>query len=142
MSLYEICNPSDRYSIVSDSEVVACVAVMLLGEGAYPLTGKTATGEERTVCPAFMFGGDPVKWMQDTYATSIDDVIAYQKPQLAEVLDSVRIGDPSERASMQDAEIALGREWMLKRHDEKRSSINDIGRRAWKLAERLRRPTP
>lgn len=130
--IYEIVNPSDPYTMVAENEAVAFVACLLLGRGAYGLREG-----EREACPLFRFGGDPEAWLKEKHGVGIDETIAQNKQELVRVLRSVQIGTRSDRATLDEAIEKCGREWMLRRHDEKRSSLNDIGRRAWLIAERV-----
>lgn len=137
--IFEIANPSDAYTI--EGEILPCgVATMFLGEGKYGL--KDERGE--TAMPIFLFGGHE-PWLKENGGESLDAYVSGHRAEIATALESVLIGDfadrkrmlgvlacisdPVERAAAQAA-------W----HDERRSSMNDIGARAVRLAKRLREP--
>lgn len=126
MKVYEIVNPSDYYTLESDDVGLACIACMLLGEGHYGLDDVANPGVE--VCPMFIFGGDPEGWLKEKHGLDIGDVLKNRRGDLAKILRSVRIGD---------REQAFAAEDVVAWHDKKRSSMNDIGRRAWRLADAL-----
>lgn len=94
---------------------VAAVAICLLGDGRYPLDG---IGEDAGQdVPAFLFGGHD-EWFTSKFgrdfATTAEQVIAGRNPELADSLDSVHLDR------------------------QERSSLNDIGSRARRLAKAIR----
>ncbi len=136
--VYEIINPSDAYTLKSDEPVLAAVACMLLGQGAYALADEQGV----QVCPVFIFGGDPDAWLRKTHKVSIDELMAERALEVAAVLESVMIGGFGARA---EAEAAIARmspvdaaAFKAQRHDLRRSSMNDIGGRAFSLARAFR----
>jgi predicted aminopeptidase len=141
MTLYEIANPSDAYTI--EGELLPCaIATLLVGEGAYGL--KTVDGE--TAAPIFLFGGHE-EWLKER---GVDDMPTYlenpeHRAEVAAALETVLIGDFADRKRMErvlacvtsdDERTKAKAAW----HDERRSSMNDIGRRAALYAKRLRSP--
>ena len=139
MALFEISNPSDPYTIKSDDWRVTCAATLLLGGGAYGLTeyrGKRGM-------PVFLLGGCDA-WFKSEFncdaeefikTTSLESIIA--------ALDSVLIGSPSSRLEFDLALDAIDnpekkRAVLAARHDRKRSSMNNIGASAERLANKLR----
>ena len=141
MALFEIINMSDPYSLKTDDWKSACIATMLLGGGAYGL--EEYKGER--VMPIFLFGGADA-WVQEHFGCSVDKFVEdMDRPAVIAALDSVLIGSPGERAEFEDILEAIDdpekkKAIIEKRHDRKRSSMNDIGGRAEALAERLREP--
>jgi hypothetical protein len=82
--LYEISNPSDAITIEHDDEMVASVAVLFVGKGAYGL--KRTDGTQ--AMPIFLLGG-----AQDWLASRSIDLDSYVPAHLADIasaLESVR----------------------------------------------------
>ena len=130
LGVWEIANPSDKYTI--KGPFMACaVAVAVLGNGAYGIEGTPV-----------LFGWDG--WLKDK---GIEDLSAYidaHKGEIADALDSVLIGSEADRAEVESALALMPAEkraaWLNERHDRRRSSMNNIGGRARKLAAMLRAP--
>lgn len=121
--IYEIINPSDPYTIEGEFKT-CCVATVILGEGAYGLDGTESM-------PIFLIS-DADEWFRQAFSATLEDVLQSTPPaELAACLDSVLCCSAKERR-------ALAGEERLAFHDARRSSQNDIGRRAWALAERVR----
>lgn len=147
MKTYEIVNPSDPYTICADDRAVAAVACFLLGQGQYAFT-DIENGEDGV--PIFLFGGVDA-WTNETFGKNASDlikgVLADKRDALIACLDSTLIGRPSDRASYEKGlelidDPAKRKAWRDHWHDERRSSLNDIGGRAYELADRLRQPPP
>lgn len=137
--LFEISNPSDAYTIEAETLVVAGVATLLLGEGKYGLSG---VDDAEAGMPIFLFGGHE-QWLATQGVPNLDAFLDANYASLAEALESVTIGSAEERKRLgrivavitNEEERAKARAaW----HDERRSSLNDIGKRAGGLAKRLR----
>jgi hypothetical protein len=133
----EIINPSDAYTLEADDFDVACVAVAILGNGAYGLEA-----DDGRKSPVF-FGWDD--WFAARGIVELGPYVEAHREEIARVLGSVMIGDRRQRADA-DAMLAMlpeGRraEWLAGRHDRHRSSMNDIGSKAARVAERMRRTT-
>ena len=112
MSTYKIVNPSDPYTITADDRAVACVAVMLLGEGKYALKDE----QDVTVLPLFLFGGDPEGWLLKEHSVAnLGDFVNSRAGDIATALRTVKLPK-----------------------GQRRSSLNDIGGRAKQLAKRFR----
>lgn len=128
--IFEITNPSDPYTMQSDSKAAAFVAVALLGQGYY---GLSPLDSGQFSVPIALFG-DWDKGIYDAaeiHPTSMEGVrrwleVYENREPLATVLDSVRIGGIADRDRSKDE------------HDSRRSSMNDIGRRAWRMAAQIR----
>lgn len=157
MTTYTIINPSDPYTLQGDDLAVLAVATILLGNGQYALvpdgtphlTEETPAEVVQAVVdgltvPMFLFGtADP--WFQAQFgkpaADVIDDVLASKTEALVACLQSVLIGDRAEFAAMADGLTHDSPEWRqawVAWHDTHRSSMNDIGRNAMKLATKVR----
>lgn len=138
--IYEIINPSDAYTLDTDNLAAACIVTLTLGNGAYGLTDK----DGELVLPIFI-GSDPEKWLIEKFGKGFTELLNDIPPSaLADVFDSVVIGGHGARQDYLEAlsliDDATKKElWRDKWHDRRRSSLNDIGKRARSLAEGLRR---
>lgn len=145
--LYTIVNPSDGYTIDCADLEIAAIACLLLGEGQY---GLTAVEQDAEDVPIMLFG-DPDNWFLQHFNQTMPDVMRHVREartaELATALDSVVIGnDVENRTELQallqplpEAERAAKRAvW----HNERRSSLNDIGSRAYAMAKILREEKP
>ncbi len=138
--LFSIINPSDPYTLEADDLEIAANAVALIGHGAYGL--QELTGDKSGNVPIFLETGHDewfTKQFGRDFATSLNHVMANRAPDLAKALASVFIGTPADKRQFdQDARDWDEDEFHLKlteRHDAKRTSMNDIGRIAWGLAD-------
>ncbi len=112
---FDIVNPSDPYTMAAPDLEVAAVAVCLLGDGKYPLTGLgDAAGQD---VPPFLFVG-PNAWFNEKFGADYVDtanrVIVERSEELATALDSVTL------------------------ESARRTSLNDIGMRAKLYAAQIR----
>lgn len=137
--IYEIINPSDPYTIEGEHQV-CCVATCILGEGWYGL--RNGDGSEAMPIVAF---GVAETWFPKVFGKTFSDLLHATPPeQLAACLDSVLCCSLKERQAYEDA-LALiedeGKRQSLRAKwlNERRSSLNNIGRRAYGLAQSLRR---
>jgi hypothetical protein len=136
---YELVNPSDKYTFLAPNLVIAACAVLILGEGRY---GAHRVDNEEERVPIFLFGGHDV-WLKEQ---GVDDFPEYIKSHGAEIsacLDSFLIGSHEDRRRMERvlAEVRdpADRERAQERwHDERRSSMNNIGLVAKRYAKILR----
>lgn len=141
--LYDIVNPSDSYTIRADDLKIAAAACVLLGRGQYAFDPLEKGGKR---VPLMLFGGMD-KWFMDHFDQDADaaltDVIENRAAELADCLDSCVIGKIHDR---RDHEAALSLiespeerdKFRAERHDRRRSSLNDIGGRAYEMAKNLR----
>lgn len=130
LGVWEIANPSDKYTI--KGPFMACaIAVAMLGNGAYGIDGTPV-----------LFGWDA--WLKEKGIEDLSAHIDAHKVEIAAALDSVLIGSKSDRAEVESALALMPAEkhaaWLAERHDRRRSSMNNIGGRARKLAAMLRAP--
>ncbi|MCH8530330.1 MAG: hypothetical protein LAT65_05720 [Saccharospirillum sp.] len=137
--IFNIINPSDPYTLEANSHLMAALAICILGRGAYG--GEQLDGDKSLSVPPFLFGGHD-EWFQENFGSSFNTCLeqADQK-ELAEVLDSVLIGDLSVREDYENREADDTESWEQRRDRfqfQKRSSVNDIGARAWEYARLLR----
>lgn len=129
--VYLIHNPSDRYTIKGPFMPCA-IAVAILGEGAYGISGTP-----------ILFGWD--EWLDSHGVKDLVEYVRENKSAVADALETVLIGGIRDREEVERA-LALmpprdHASWLEKRHDAKRTSMNNIGARAKKIAERLRDPS-
>lgn len=153
MKLYELVNPSDPYTFEAESEVIAGAVALGLGDGKYPadqiVDGRRAASEEEGDCiPCWAFDKDPEKaankWFEERCGKGFNDFIRDNMEEIATALDSVLIGSHTDRKIFEAAMEKIDdpekqKEFRDEWHDKKRSSMNDIGGYAWKLAESLRK---
>lgn len=138
--VYEITNSSDPYTIRGADKAALCVAVLVLGEGRYGLIDE----ERETLMPNLAFGGDPISWLHGEMGiTNLEKYIDKNGELLSDCLDSIIIGSFKDRwlieKSLERAKCEEDREQILKEwHDKRRSSMNDIGKTARKVAEIFR----
>lgn len=137
--LFKIVNPSDPYTIeCPDLELAFGVAAIFDGQYLLePIGGGPGV-------PVLFFGGADA-FCQSHFGRTLDDTLAHvmreRQAELAACFASVLIGTAEDRAHFEAtvahcsaADRAAVR---LRWHDAKRSSLNDIGRRAWQFAARL-----
>lgn len=140
--LYSIVNPSDPYTIESSSLDVAVMAVILLGQGNYGLTSLDG-GQD---VPMFTFGGGD-EWCRIHFKEDImglsNRVMDENLSEVADSLDSVLYGDKKDRIEFIESTKDMDRNNFLAerimRQDSRRSSMNDIGERAYRMAAKLRK---
>lgn len=141
--LFNIINPSDPYTMRAVELEVAAVAVCVLGEGKYAL--EEISGDRSGQVPFFLTGGHDAwftKQFGRTFAESLNYVCTRRHEELVKTLASVHIGTPADKAAFDeraaqcpDPEAVV--ELLHELHDAKRTSMNDIGRRAWQMAQAL-----
>ena len=134
----EIINPSDPYTIVGERFDVLAVATLILGNGQWALSGDADVHE----MPIFLFGGHE-PWLAKHGINDLGAFIDAHLTEIADALDSVLIGSRSERTSIEAVLAAIDDPAQQEKaravwHDKKRSSMNDIGGRAYALAKRVR----
>jgi len=141
MLLFKIVNPSDPYTIEADSLDVAAVTTVLLGQGKYPLTSLDG-GQD---VPLFMFGAD--EWCKKVFSEDLMElsnrVMDTKLAEVADCLDSVLYGDAQDRIEFLESTEGMTREDFEEaraiRQEKNRSSMNDIGERAYRMAKNLRK---
>lgn len=135
--IYELINPSDTYTLSANDFLVAAAVALLLGQGAYGLCNES--GE--IVMPIMLFG-DTNEFVAEKYG-DIDEWVVQHLEPLAECFDSVMTVGFSDRAEfdlkMQELEPSEALRYRAELHDRNRSSMNDIGYRAWEYAKIARR---
>lgn len=145
--LYEIVNPSDSYTIDCPDLAIATIACCLLGGGQYGFVPSDGGVE----VPLFLFGGVEAfcaEHFKQPFEMVREGVLRDRAAALAEAFDSVLIGrDPDARAAFyasvpadatREAFVALRAQY----NDARRTSMNDIGARAYALAAKVRAGYP
>ncbi len=141
--LFDLVNMSDQYTFHADSLECAALVTILLGSGQY--SAKQLDGDAKV--PFFMFGGTD-EWFSEKFGRTLEQSVDLHKgARLADLvgsLESVLIGDRQEYERTLPLIAAEKREeWIAGWHDRHRSSMNDIGGRARRLAEAVAaRKTP
>jgi hypothetical protein len=141
MLLFKIVNPSDPYTIEASSLDVATVAAILLGQGKYPFESLDG-GQD---VPHFLFGKVDV-WAKEHFNETVMElsnrVMDTKMGEVADCLDSVLYGDKEDRveffASTKGMNSDDFEDARSMRQDSRRSSLNDIGERAYRMAAKLR----
>lgn len=130
----ELINPSDPYTIETSDFIVAAVAVAILRNGKIGL--KNNNGDKSPI----IFGWSD--WFEKQGITDIDKYINEHKTQIADVLDSVLIGNEKDRKFVERTLSFLEEDkrqaWLDTYIDTNRSSLNDIGGYAKELANNFR----
>lgn len=137
--LYEIINPSDPYTMECERFDVASAAILFLGEGRY--AGRC--GDDTKSVPLFFFGGAE-KWFKETHGVELGEFLAKEKAAIGDALANVAIGSVQDRTDFNAAvaaisDLAARQRFIEERHDHRRSSMNNIGKRAMRLAEAMRK---
>lgn len=139
--VWEIITPSDPYTMVSADPIVAALAMLCL----LHWRGAAHTVDEpRIETPFFPFGIEAQvaeETVQAMTGQTIEQAIKRRHRAIIQALDSVLIGTPRDRALFEAATrymtprdaTAFRAEW----HNIRRTSLNNIGKRAWDLAERF-----
>lgn len=133
--IFEIINMSDAYTMESDEFHAACVAAIILGEGAYGLDEVDGPLE----MPIFLLGGHD-KWFNEMFGMDVEKSLELmgKSEAVGLALKSVVIGSAAARRSFlkmrdmiePDKVDEFEAEWL----DSRRSSMNNIGARAKELA--------
>lgn len=140
--IFEIVNPSDACTLEAENFEVAAVACLIIGDGMY---GLRQVGGDKEM-PILAFGpGSADKWFVEHFGRPVEASLDALKmaPELVTCLDSVLLGTPRHRevyaAAMEAIADQAGRDkFKATWHDKHRSSVNDICRAGWSMADALR----
>lgn len=141
--LFNIINPSDPYTMRAVDLEIAAVAICLLGSGKYAL--EEIGGDRSGEVPFFILGGHDewfTRQFDRDFKTTVDVVVDKRAEELVKSLASVFCGTPADKLAFDDLvktcpDEEAAAELLLKTHDAKRGSDNDIGRHAWTLAKSI-----
>lgn len=139
--LFYVINPSDAYTIESNRFDVAVAAILLVGRGYYGLDG--ADNDYDMPVLAFFSKETQNTWLKENGVEDLRRFIDVNKFEIAECLDSIMIGGIEDRKAydkgLELIETEENRQkWKDDWHDQRRTSMNNIGQSAWNYAKRLR----
>ncbi len=129
--IYEVINPSDPVTLEAQDIEAAQAACLLLGEGAYAL--HDADGKE--VMPLFLLGG--LNEWAEQHKFDLGRIRRDKLPAVIECLESAACCEIRDRQAILAA-VGDDPEALARYNDTKRSSLNDICGRAFKLAAGLK----
>ena len=155
MPIYEIINPSDACTIEAPDDRTAIAAVAILSEGAY---GVRELPGNREVCGISLFGGLAEEMVDaflpawkaggfpkgnDVTKATIEAMMSWvgeHRTAVTDALDSFCYGDADERAFLAEsmAQAADPAKVKAAHENRRRSSLNNIGKRAAQLAAHFR----
>lgn len=130
--IYEVINPSDAVTFEAPSDRIAQLATLLLGEGAYGLEREDGA---RDVLPIFLFGGAD-QWLSEHFPEGYGEAVDADGLEIAKALRSLGYCKVRDRKAM-IAAIGTDAAALARWNDVKRSSLNNIGKRAQQIAEAL-----
>ena len=141
--IYEIANPCDAVTIEADDSVLASVAVIVLGHGAYGLYDE----DDRVVLPIFLLEKPEklVEWLTDHGIDSnkMDEFYARNGEEVAKILESMVYGKVEDRkalTAMTEKMSASDRlDAIEKWNESRRTSMNNIGADARNIAKAFRK---
>ncbi len=134
MKLYELINPSDKYTFLAPNIEIAGVSVVLISS-SYGAECIDDDCDERT---PILFGWDD--WLGEK---GIDqNWVESHKTEIADCLESFLIGGKAEREDV-DSMLSMltddkRQEWIDGRQERRRSSVSKIGEYAYAKAKQLR----
>lgn len=146
MPLYEIVNPSDKCCIEAANDKVAFITVLALGEGQYGC--KKEDGSDVPTLMLF-YNEKQILEVFDTIGMGAGDTISERMEafikengnEVVDALESITYCSMSTRKSLMVAFEGLPDkvQRLAKYNDERRSSLNDIGKYAHGLAAAYRK---
>lgn len=132
---YEFINPSDPYTFLAKNFEIATLTVFVIGT---QYGAKSKDGSEEV--PVFFLGGSD-EWYQEQFGRTVEEGINTYKKEIAEALASFMLGDFEDRKRYDAALNAITdpdkKKEFIEVWQDGRSSINDIGTYAHKIAEKL-----
>lgn len=139
--IYEIINFSDLYTFRAPNDLIAEATTILLGNGAY---GLHRCSDDATVGTLLIFASQEQAeaYLLKQFGMTLDGYLKANALDIAAALESVLCMSANERQAYELAismiEPSQRDTYRDKVHDINRTSLNDIGSRAWALAKRLR----
>lgn len=129
--IYELVNPSDKYEFEAEHDVVAAAVGIILGRGRYGVWRTDGLGSKIVhVLPVFLFGGAE-EGFKEGYGINLQDYLSQGWEDICNALDTVTVS--SRRGFLESGQDRAT--W----HDAHRTSMNDIGAYAWRVAENVRK---
>lgn len=141
--LFNITNPSDPYVMRAIDLEIGAIAVAALAHGAYGL--EQIGGDRSANVPIFLMGGHDAwytKQFERNFEATLNHVMEKRQDELIKALASVFCGTVADKLAFDELAAKCPddeayAELLLSTHDAKRTSTNDIGRRAWDMARQL-----
>lgn len=123
--VYELVNPSDAWTFIAPSDKIAFLVAIAVGRG------QTSAKREGWEGGMYVFGlGDPDKDFKKEFGEELEGAISRHKAELIESLRTFMI-------HREQAKKAPTGKALVKWNNERRSSLNDFGGYALKLAKHL-----
>lgn len=122
--IYEIINPSDKYTIESDDFMTACVVTVMLGNGMYGL--KSIDGEQSM--PIMLFDDD-LSFFKNTFGKEFEQCFeCIPKSKLADCFDSIVVGNrETYNKALSTINEDKAQEFKNVWNEQNTSSLNNIG---------------
>lgn len=135
--LYNLINPSDPYTFRAEDQETAALAVFCLS----PAYGAENLSEpDAGDVPVLLFS-DPAEWYQEQFGRTPDEGLEAKKPAVIRALKSFVLGNERDRKRYEAAMACITepeqREIFAREWRDGRTSMNNIGLRAEKMAEAL-----
>lgn len=128
--LFEIYNPSDKYTIEADDFGVACSVAIILGRGKVSIS--QIDGDLEMPLMFLWSDADMDVWFEENLDTTLEDLLHnVDRAALADCMDSIVVGD-------RDKYLASDLSWE-DWHDKNRTSMNDLGSYAKAFAKATRK---
>lgn len=139
--IYEVVNFSDECTLVSHCPKVALVACSLVGMGMHALEPPPYM-DRPAAMGILAYDLKALDVVHAYIGATLDDFIAARWPEVVAVLRSYAYLSREQRALYDDAlasitDPALAAAFRAKHEDRRRTSMNPIVKRAWKLADKL-----
>lgn len=135
---YELHNPSDPYTFIAESREVAAIAVALISTA---FGADTQDENPENHVPIFLFGGFD-GWYKETFGREPMEGLNALRDKVIEALSSFMLGHFEDRARYNAALEAITdpekREQFIEKWQDGRSSLNDIGGKAHRIAKRMK----
>jgi len=134
MGAYDVINPSDPYTFEAPDLEIAAAAIFLVGGGHYAAE-PFEKGQDRV--PIFLFGGSD-EWAKEKFGADLETwfnrLKATRLPEICAALESFLYGGRLAREDWQGRSI----EERAAYNERHRTSMNNIGKRAFSIAASLR----
>ena len=136
LMVYEFINPCDPYTFEAPDQEVAALVVGAMGT-AY---GAEMKDDENQNIPVFILGGYDA-WYKDKFGRTVEEGLEARKQDLAAALSSFLYGRPDDRKLYNLAMKGISNPETRKQYAEewhnRRTSMSDLGKKAWMLGEKI-----